>query len=288
VAGRIDAHHHVWDLDAHAQPWISGGAMAPLQRSFGVEDLLEASGPSGIDATVVVQTIADPAETDDLLDLAERTPLIAGVVGWADLTDPRLGNRLDRLQGRPGGHRLVGIRSLVQDEIDPRWLLRPDVLRGLHEVADRGLAFDLLVRPHQLVAASECVAEVPHGRFVLDHLAKPRVGAGTWQGWADDLVGLAGHRHVTAKLSGLVTEADWHHWSLPDLQPYADHAIAAFGPERLMFGSDWPVCTLAATYEQVAATAEQLLAGLSPSDVDLVLGGTAASVYRLHVGSDEQ
>jgi L-fuconolactonase len=286
VPSRIDAHHHLWDFSAHAQPWIAGDTMAPLERSFGVDDLVEASGSSDIDATVVVQTIADLAETEDLLDLAEASPLIAGVVGWADLTAPHLAEQLDRLQGRPGGHRLVGIRSLVQDETDPGWLLRPDVLRGLHEVADRGLVFDLLVRSDQLQAASACVAAVPQGRFVLDHLAKPAVGAGTWQPWADDLEELAGQGHVTAKLSGLVTEADWHHWSLPDLQPYAHLALAVFGPERLMFGSDWPVCTLAASYQQVAATAEHLVAGLPPAAVDLVFGGTAASVYRLPAGDD--
>jgi L-fuconolactonase len=280
VAERIDAHHHVWDLSAHAQPWITGEHMAPLRRSFGVEDLVAASASSGIDRTVVVQTVADPTETTDLLALAETSPVVAGVVGWVDLTAPHLGDQLDRLQSHPGGRWLVGIRSLVQDERDPGWLLRPEVLRGLHEVADRDLAFDLLVRPHQLPAVAVCVAEVPQGRFVLDHLAKPGIAAGAWQPWADDLSVLAVHDHVTAKLSGLVTEAD-RHWTSTDLQPYVDHAVSVFGHERLVFGSDWPVCTLAATYEQVAHTADLLLHRLSPSERELVFGGNAASTYRL-------
>jgi L-fuconolactonase len=277
----IDAHHHVWDLAARDQPWITGPAMEPIRRSFGIDDLGPEATAAGVSATVVVQTVADVAETEELLDLAESTPLVAGVVGFVDLTAPDVGEQLDRLRERPSGGWLVGVRSLVQDEPDPAWLTRPAVIAGLREVARRDLVYDLLIRADQIEAALAAVTLVPDGRYVLDHLAKPAIASGRWEPWASGLTALAARDHVSAKLSGLVTEASWSNWSTGDLRPYVEHAVAAFGPDRLLFGSDWPVCTLAAPYGGVVAATEQLIEGLSATERTAVMGGTAATIYGL-------
>lgn len=277
----IDAHHHVWDLAVRDQPWITGDAMAPLRRSFGIDDLAPEAASAGVAATVVVQTVPEIAETEELLDLAAATPLVAGVVGYVDLAAPDVGEQLDRLRERPSGTWLVAIRSPVQDEPDPGWLLRPAVLAGLREVARRGLVYDLLILPHQLDAALAAVTHVPECRYVVDHLAKPPIASGTWEPWAAGLTALATRDNVSAKLSGLVTEASRSTWSTSDLRPYAEYALAAFGSDRLLFGSDWPVCTLAAPYSRVVAATEELLADLSTTERDAVMGGTAAAVYGL-------
>ena len=278
---RVDAHHHVWDLAARDQPWITGPAMGPIRRSFGLDDLGPEAAAAGVTATVVVQTLPDVTETEELLDLAAATPLVAGVVGYVDLAAPDVGEQLDQLRERPSGAWLAGIRSLVHDEPDPGWLTRTAVLAGLREVARRGLVYDLLVRPRQLEAALAAVTQVPEGRYVVDHLAKPAIASGGWEPWASGLARLAAPGNVVAKLSGLVTEADWSSWSTGNLRPYVEHAVAAFGPDRLLFGSDWPVCTLAAPYGRVVATTEALVGDLSTSERAAVLGGTAAAVYRL-------
>lgn len=278
---RIDAHHHVWDLTTRDQPWIVGDAMAPIRRRFDIDDLRPEASAAGITATIVVQAVPDVTETEELLDLAAATPLVAGVVGYVDLAAPDVGEQLDRLRERPSGARLVGIRSPVQDEPDPGWLVRPTVLAGLREVARRDLVYDLLIRAHHLDAALAAVTEVPEGRYVVDHLAKPAIAAGAWEPWAGGLAALAVHGNVSAKLSGLVTEASWDTWSTGDLRPYVEHALAAFGPDRLQFGSDWPVCTLAAPYGRVVAVAERLVGHLTPSERGAVMGGTAAAVYGL-------
>jgi L-fuconolactonase len=280
VTTRVDAHHHVWDLAVRDQPWITE-AMAPLRRSFGVDDLRPAAEASGITATVVVQTVPDLVETRELLDLAATTPLIAGVVGWVDLTGADLGEQLDRLLSAPSGSWLVGVRSIVQAEQDPAWLMRPAVLDGLREVASRGLVFDLLVRSDQLEAAAGAASAVPEGRFVLDHLGKPRIATRAWEPWATQLAELASCENVAAKLSGLLTEANWPDWQLDDLRPYAEHALESFGSQRILFGSDWPVCTLAAPYEQVVAATQALIDGLDSPGREAILGGTAGRTYRL-------
>jgi L-fuconolactonase len=278
---RIDAHHHVWDLTVRDQAWIAGDALAPIRRSFGIDEVAPEAAAAGVTATVVVQTVADTGETEELLDLADAAPLVAGVVGYVDLAAPDVGEQLDRLRERPSGSWLVGIRSLVQDEPDPGWLARPAVLAGLREVARRDLVYDLLVRVHQLSAACVAVTEVPEGRYVVDHLAKPDIASGAWEPWASGLAALAACGNVSAKLSGLVTEASWDNWTTGDLRPYVEYAVAAFGPDRLMFGSDWPVCTLAAPYGRVVTAVDELVAGLSTAERAAVMGATAATVYGL-------
>jgi L-fuconolactonase len=277
----VDAHHHLWDLGVRDQDWISGPALAPLRRDFLLADFQPLAEANGVAASVVVQTVTVPGETPELLALAAAGDLIAGVVGWADLTAPDIADRIAALTEMPGGDKLVGLRHQVQSEPDPDWLTRSDVLRGLTAVAQAGLAYDLVITPGQLGQATRAAADVPGLRFVLDHLGKPPIAAGRTEPWHADLRGLAALPNTSAKLSGLVTEADWHRWQVAHLRPYAEAALDAFGPARLMFGSDWPVCTLAASYPGVLEAARDLTADLSPAERDAVFSGTATTVYGL-------
>ncbi|GAA0417348.1 amidohydrolase [Acrocarpospora corrugata] len=274
----IDAHHHLWDPARRVYGWMAGEALAPLRRAYGVEDLRRETSAAGITGTVLVQTVSDLTETEEFLSLAAASDgLIRGVVGWVDLTAPDVSDQLARLRTLPGGDLLVGIRHQVQDEPDPDWFARPDVRRGLLAVAAAGLVYDLLVLVPQLPVAREVVAGLPDLRFVLDHAAKPPVASGELNPWSDALAALAKLPHVSCKLSGLVTEASWSDWTPADLAPYAEHVLDSFGSSRVMFGSDWPVCELAATYSQVTALARSL----TPTDHTQIFKSTAESVYGL-------
>ena len=279
--GVVDAHHHLWDLSVRDQDWITGPELAPLRRDFTLAELEPLARAAGVGASVLVQTVTVAEETPEFLALAAGSELVAGVVGWTDLTAAGVADTLAALREGPGGEYLVGIRHQVQGEPDPDWLVRPDVLRGLAAVADAGLAYDLLVLPHQLPAAVRAAELLPGLTFVLDHLGKPPVGSGDTEPWATRLRELALRPNTCAKLSGLVTEADWHGWTTADLRPYAETALDAFGPDRLMAGSDWPVCTLAADYGRVLGTARALTEALGRDEREAVLGGTAVRVYRL-------
>ncbi|MFF0732764.1 amidohydrolase family protein [Streptomyces chartreusis] len=277
----VDAHHHVWDLSVRDQDWITGPELQPLRRDFGVGDLASQARAAGVGRTVLVQTITVLEETPEFLALAAEHELIAGVVGWTDLTRPDIADELSRLRELPGGRYLKGIRHQVQGETDPEWLLRPDVRRGLAAVAEAGLVYDLVVLPHQLPACARAAADLPELTFVLDHSGKPPIASGTREPWTRDVRALAALPNTVCKLSGLVTEADLADWTVADLRPYADAILEAFGPGRLMFGSDWPVCTLAATYAEVLAAARQLTDVLSDAERTQVFEGTAARVYGL-------
>ena len=279
----IDGHHHLWDPARRAYPWLVGPGLQPLRRRYHLGDL-RAALPAEVGATVLVQTVSDRAETAEFLATAAGSAgLIAGVVGWVDLTAPDVADQIAELRAGPGGDRLVGVRHQVQDEPDPRWLLRPAVLRGLRAVAAAGLRYDLLVTTPQLPAALTATEAVPRLEFVLDHLAKPPIAADGWQPWAAGLAALASRPNVTAKVSGLVTEDHWRQVDPGRLRRYADLAWACFGPDRLMFGSDWPVCTLVTGYAQVLAVAGELAAGLSPAERSAFFAGTAQRVYRLAI-----
>ncbi|MEV0389149.1 amidohydrolase family protein [Nonomuraea sp. NPDC050643] len=273
---RIDAHHHVWDLSARPHTWLDSDKMAPVRRTFTLDDLAGPAAAAGVSRTVLVQVLPDLAETEEFLALAAGSDLVAGVVGWIDLTAPDPAGTLAAL---PAG--LVGVRHGVQSEPDPAWLNRPDVRRGLAAVAAAGLAYDLLTLPHQLPAAVETVAALPGLTFVLDHLSKPPIASGELEPWRGRILELAAYPNVYCKLSGMVTEADWKGWRVADLRPYAEVVLEAFGPERVMFGSDWPVCLLAAEYEQVTGAADELCAGLSEGERADVFAGTARRAYRL-------
>ncbi|CAM5303837.1 amidohydrolase family protein [Streptomyces atroolivaceus] len=277
----IDAHHHVWDLTVRDQEWITGEELAPLRRTFTLTDLEPEARAAGVTATVLVQTVTLADETPEFLALADGSTLIAGVVGWTDLTAPDIADTLAALRALPGGSRLVGIRHQVQGETDPEWLLRPDVQRGLRAVAAAGLVYDLIIRPHQIPAAVRAAALLPGLTFVLDHAGKPPVARRETHPWADHLRALSALPNTVCKLSGLVTEADPLAWTVEDLRPYADTAIEAFGPGRLMFGSDWPVCRLAAGYADVLDAARELTGGLGEDEQRSVLAGTAQRVYGL-------
>jgi L-fucono-1,5-lactonase len=282
----VDAHHHLWDPAARRHAWLDH--LPQIRRPFTLADYRAAAAAEGVTASVLVQVLASAGETEDFLALAAGSaeggpPVIAGVVGWADLTREDLGDELDRLRSLPGGGRLVGLRHLAQDEPDPGWLARQDVKRGLRAVGAAGLAFDLLVRPAQLPAALRTAAELGDVRFVLDHGAKPEIAAGRIEPWAGLVGALAALPNVACKLSGLVTEAGTG-WSAGDFLPYVDRLLGSFGPGRLMFGSDWPVCTLAAGYREVMAVAAAMLgARLSPGERDAVFGANAVGIYGLSI-----
>jgi L-fuconolactonase len=277
----VDAHHHLWDLGVRDQDWITGPALAPLRRDFLLGDYQPLAAQNNVAASIVVQTVTVPGETLELLALAAASDLIAGVVGWADLTSPGLADRIAELTAPPGGDKLVGLRHQVQNEPDPQWLTRADVLRGLAAVATAGLVYDLVITAGQLPAAAEAAAAVPGLLFVLDHLGKPAMASGSTQPWERDVRRLAALPNTAAKLSGLVTEADWTGWQVADLRPYTEVALDAFGPDRLMFGSDWPVCTLAASYGEVLSAARDLTGDLSAAEREAIFAGTATRLYRL-------
>jgi len=281
MTGRVDAHHHLWDLSVREQSWMVGSEMDPIRRNFTVDDLAPLAAAAGITSTVIVQTVGLPDETPEFLTVAADNELVAGVVGWVDLTSASVADDLAALRGGPDGSWLKGIRHQVHDETDPDWLCRADVHRGLRAVSEAGLAYDLLTKTPNLPAATQTVALHPDLSFVVDHISKPPITTGKLEPWASDLRELASYPNVTCKLSGMVTEASWTSWTVDDLRPYVEVVLTAFGPERVMFGSDWPVCLLAASYDQVVEAAEQLTAGLSPEEREAVFGGTARRVYQL-------
>jgi L-fuconolactonase len=276
----IDAHHHIWDLSVRDQDWITGPRMAPIRRSFSLADLRPLAKAAGVDATVLVQTVTIAEETPEMLALAAADPLVAAVVGWTDLTSPAISDELARLASAHGGDYLAGIRHQVQSEPDPDWLRRPDVIRGLRAVAAAGLCYDLVALPHQLPAATYAAAAVPDLTLVLDHAGKPSIASGGLRAWADAVRAFATRPNTVCKLSGLVTEA------APGAPksafvPVADVILSAFGPQRTMFGSDWPVCLLAADYAAVIELARSLVVGLSEAERTAVFSSTAARVYRI-------
>jgi L-fuconolactonase len=277
----VDAHQHLWDPAVRDYPWMAG-ERAALRRRRGWEDLAELARAAGVDATVAVQAAMSEDETRELLAAADepRSPVVA-VVGWVDLTAPDLAERVATLRAARGGDRLAGIRHPAEDEPDPGWLAREDVLAGLRKLPDLALRYDLLVEPAHLAAALTVVESVPDLALVVDHGAKPPIAVGGWEPWSSRLAELAAHERVHCKLSGLVTEAPWDSWRDAGIQRYAERLLELFGPERLMFGSDWPVSTLAASYAEVLDLTRETLALVSESERAAVLGGTATRFYGL-------
>ncbi|MGY3148218.1 L-fuconolactonase [Bradyrhizobium sp. USDA 3397] len=281
----VDAHQHFWDPARADHPWMEADELAPIRRAFGPADLAPLLQANGIDASILVQCRSALEETEEFLRIADATPSVIGVVGWADLTDAALGETLDRLRALPGGDKLVGIRHQVHDELDADWLLREDVQRGLTAVFAHDLAYDFLVRSRELPAAVATAQAFPHARFVLDHAAKPPIAAGGSAEWSERIAALAACGNVWCKISGLATEAVWNDWNAERLFPFVEHAAKCFGEDRLIFGSDWPVCLLAGSYGEITTALEACLARLGPRVRDKAFGVNAAQAYRLVMAS---
>lgn len=273
---RIDAHQHFWVYNHREFAWIDE-SMASIRRDFLPAELAPLLENNGFQGSILVQVRQTLDETRWMLDLAEDNPFILGVVGWVDLRSPRLRAELQSFALRP---RLVGIRHIVQSESDD-FLLNSAFLRGISLLEEFDLAYDLLIYPKHLPLAARFVERFPRQRFVLDHLAKPPVKSGGLEAWARGIRELAALPNVLAKLSGLVTEADWQAWTAKGVRPYLDVAFECFGPSRLMIGSDWPVCTVAASYEQTVNLVQDYLCAYSPEEREAVLGGNAARFWRL-------
>lgn len=257
--------------------WISD-AMPDLKRDFLPGDLKPLLDANGFEGSIAVQARHDLDETLWLLDLARRNDFVKGVVGWVNLCSPELPIRLEQLADEP---KFVGVRHILQDEPDDEFMLRPDFRRGIERLAEHGLTYDLLLHPRHLPVAVKLVQEFPRQRFVLDHIAKPRIDSSLMKPWDRDIRELAKFENVWCKLSGMVTEARWKQWSPQDFRPYLDVAFEAFGPQRLMVGSDWPVCTLSARYDETVRLIGEYVAGLLPQQRDPVLGNNAAYFYNL-------
>jgi L-fuconolactonase len=276
----VDSHQHFWDLERFDYPWLTDD-LQPLRRNFGPDDLEPLLAERGVDRTVVVQAISSVDETRYLLEVAACTEFVAGVVGWVDLADPGVGAVVAELQEGEGEQQLVGIRHQVHDEADPDWLLRDDVQRGLSEVARAGLSYDLLVRPRELPAALRTARAHPELRLVVDHIAKPPIRDGEIEEWSRLMAPLARLENVCCKLSGMVTEAGWETWKPADLVPYVERVVEWFGEDRLMFGSDWPVCLLAASYGEAIDALDLALGDLGDCARAKLYGGNALAFYRL-------
>lgn len=281
---RIDSHQHFWKYDPREYDWIDE-RMGVLKRDFLPADLEPPLRAAGFDACVTVQALQTLEETAWLLELADRSPFVVGVVGWVDLCSPDARAQLERFAKHP---KLVGVRHIVQAEPDDRFLLRADFGRGIALLEEFGLAYDVLIHPRHLAVAAEFVKRFPRQRFVLDHLAKPEITRGEIRGWTRDVRALAAEPNVHAKLSGLVTEADWKRWTPDQLRPYLDVAFECFGSGRLMIGSDWPVCTLAGDYGRVMGVITEYLGERPVAEREAVLGGNAREFWRLEVKERSQ
>jgi L-fuconolactonase len=274
---KIDAHQHFWNYDPNEYPWITD-QLARLRRDFLPVDLEREWACAPLDGSIAVQARQTLKESRWLLRLAEQSPSIRGVVGWVDLRSERVEEQLAQFSGQP---KFVGVRHVVQDEPDDDFMLQPAFLRGLGRLRQFNLTYDLLLHSKHLPAAIKVARRFPEQRFVLDHLAKPFIRSRTLMPWKDHIKELAAHENVCCKLSGLVTEAEWQDWKQTDFRPYLDVGFEAFGADRLMFGSDWPVCLMAATYQQVFEIVHDYLQQF-PGDVgQKVMGENAARFYRI-------
>jgi L-fuconolactonase len=276
---RLDSHQHFWSYSEREYDWIDE-RMSRIRRDFAPSDLEPILRRNGIDGSIAVQVRQSLEETEYLLRLASGHDFIRGVVGWVDLRSPGVRRDLERFSAHP---RFRGVRHVVQAEPDDRFLLREDFLRGVALLGDLDLTYDILVYHRQLPAVVDFVARFPGHRLVLDHIGKPAIAKGEIEPWASSIRKLGAMENLFCKLSGLVTEADWRGWKKADFELYLEIVLESFGPGRLLFGSDWPVATLAASYEQVLEIVEDFLYPLSPAEKDAVFGGNAAHFYGLEV-----
>jgi L-fuconolactonase len=276
---RVDAHQHFWKVERGDYGWLTPD-LGVLYRDYLPADLQPHLDALKVDKTVLVQAAPTVEETDFLLDLYDETPFVAGVVGWLDLESPQFPEQLERYRQRPG---FLGVRPMLQDLPDDRWILRPQVLENLTCLAAAELPLDLLVKPRHLPVVLELLESLPELRAVVDHAAKPFIAQGLLEPWREQMSRIAAFPRVMCKLSGLITEADHQNWQTDHLRPYVHHAVQAFGADRVMFGSDWPVCLLAGSYRDVHdALVKALPDGLSAAEWEAVFGENAVRFYRLH------
>ncbi len=280
---RIDSHHHVWDLSVREQGWMVGEALNPIKRNFSINDLRQAITGCGIDKTVVVQTVTNYDETPELLELADTDDLVAGVVGFLKIDAEDAISHLDSYESLRGFEYLVGIRDIAHDYEDVKYLSKPQVVKNVQELGKRGLVYDLLTKTPHMRAAIDLVKACPNTKFVLDHISKPYIAKADMQPWADQITELASFENVVVKVSGLFTEADWKNWKKEDFWPYLEHITKSFTPNRMMFGSDWPVCLLAATYKQSIDLVEEFTSKFSESEKNAFWAGTANKAYGLNL-----
>jgi len=280
---RIDSHHHVWDLSVREQGWMVGEALNPIKKNFSINDLRQAITGCGIDKTVVVQTVTNYDETPELLELADTDDLVAGVVGFLKIDAEDAISHLDSYQSLRGFEYLVGIRDIAHDYEDVKYLSKPQVVKNVQELGKRGLVYDLLTKTPHMRAAIDLVKACPNTKFVLDHISKPYIAKADMQPWADQITELASFENVVVKVSGLFTEADWKNWKKEDFWPYLEHITKSFTPNRMMFGSDWPVCLLAATYKQSIDLVEEFTSKFSESEKNAFWAGTANKAYGLNL-----
>ena len=273
----VDSHQHFWQVGRFDYPWMSP-EVEVLYQDYVPSRLEPILKRCGVAATMLVQASNSREETRWLLNLAAQNRFIAGVVGWVDLTAEDCGDQLDEFTGHAS---FKGVRHLVESEPADDWLVQTAVLANLKKLAARGVAYDLLVHTRHLKSATVVAEQCPDLRLVVDHLAKPPIASGEIEEWAAGLKELAAHRNVWCKLSGLVTEANWTSWQEPDLRPYFERALEYFGPQRMMFGSDWPVCLLAASYDRVLEAAQSLLSELAEADRRSILAENAIEFYRI-------
>ncbi|TVY00321.1 amidohydrolase family protein [Paenibacillus cremeus] len=281
---RIDSHQHYWKLERGDYDWISPD-MKAIYRDFVPEDLEAHLDAKGIDRTIVVQAAPTLSDTEFMLELADRHDRIVGVVGWIDLASPDYRSQYEQFKRNP---KFVGFRIMIQAMENAEEVLEPNIIEALRFFAAEGVPVDLLLKSNQLLATLKLLELVPNLRGVIDHIAKPQIAEGEWEPWSTQMAQAASHPGIYCKLSGMVTEADHQRWKPEDFVRYVRHIVEVFGKDRVMFGSDWPVCLLAASYDQVIDVLEQALPEtLSVKEKAAVYGGNAMTFYRLTGGTAE-
>ena len=281
---RIDSHHHLWDLAISPRPWLAGEMLAGISRTFSMKDFCAERASAQIDQSILVQTISEYDEMKEFFAVAAEHESVVGVVAWIDMSSTDCFQQLEKYLDLPGAERLVGIRDGAQGRADAQWLAGDQIAVNARKLAEKDLAFDLLVDPSNLAASTQLVSHCPDTTFVLDHIGKPNIAKGDQSElatWSHSINELAKNKNVSCKISGMVTEADWKAWEEKDFKRYFDVVLNAFGADRIMYGSDWPVCKLAATYEQVAQLAEYLIQDLSPSEKEKFWALNAKKAYGI-------
>lgn len=279
---RIDSHHHLWDLSIRPQEWMVGDGMEPVARNFDTNDLRAAIAGSKIEKTVLVHATTTYDETYELLEIAQVDETVIAVVGWLQIDSPDAISHCEKYLEAPGGIYLKGIRDVAQDLPDSNYLAKPQSIATVQQLGKMGLTYDILTKTPELRAAIDLVKACPDVQFVLDHISKPYIAKGKIEPWKSLITELAAFENVSCKISGMVTEAKWNNWESEDFAPYVDHIIESFSPQRLMFGSDWPVALLAApSYSEVVHLAEGLTATLSETESELFWRTNALSAYKI-------